>query len=137
VNKFCGFKSAIDRLNESGKNEQDRVCFCTLNWSKVYSLQVIFQNKTDYDLIGFDMHNYIGSLDLINVDSPSSNHIFIEAADWLVFSSINRCFLCVMANILRKIKHVFFNYFILIMEVWTLCEHAQKHSATWLFLLTP
>jgi hypothetical protein len=31
VNKFCGFKSAIDRLNESGKNEQDRVCFCTLN----------------------------------------------------------------------------------------------------------
>jgi hypothetical protein len=25
VNKFCGFKSTIDRRNESGKNEQDRV----------------------------------------------------------------------------------------------------------------
>jgi len=25
VNKLCGLKSAIDRRNESGKNEQDRV----------------------------------------------------------------------------------------------------------------
>ncbi|KAL6639487.1 hypothetical protein ACP70R_023217 [Stipagrostis hirtigluma subsp. patula] len=25
VNKFCGFKSAVDRRNESGKNEQDRI----------------------------------------------------------------------------------------------------------------
>ncbi|KAG2542749.1 hypothetical protein PVAP13_9NG659533 [Panicum virgatum] len=25
VNKFCGFKSAVDRLHESGKNEQDRI----------------------------------------------------------------------------------------------------------------
>ncbi|TVU44876.1 hypothetical protein EJB05_04338 [Eragrostis curvula] len=25
VRKFCGFKSAVDRLNESGKNEQDRI----------------------------------------------------------------------------------------------------------------
>jgi hypothetical protein len=31
VNKFCGFKSSVDRLNESGKNEQDRVFSCTLN----------------------------------------------------------------------------------------------------------
>jgi len=31
VNKFCGFKSAVDRLHESGKNEQDRVCYCTSN----------------------------------------------------------------------------------------------------------
>ena len=27
MNKFCGHKEAIDRLNESGKNEQDRVYF--------------------------------------------------------------------------------------------------------------
>lgn len=26
-NKFCGHKAAVDRLNESGKNEQDRVYF--------------------------------------------------------------------------------------------------------------
>jgi hypothetical protein len=25
VSKFCGYKSAIDRRNESGKNEHDRV----------------------------------------------------------------------------------------------------------------
>jgi len=31
VNKFCGFKYAVDRLHESGKNEQDRVCYCTSN----------------------------------------------------------------------------------------------------------
>jgi hypothetical protein len=31
VNKFCGFKSSVDRLNESGKNEQDKVFSCTLN----------------------------------------------------------------------------------------------------------
>ena len=30
LNKFCGFKGAVDRRNESGKNEQDRVCSCTL-----------------------------------------------------------------------------------------------------------
>lgn len=27
INKFCGHKAAVDRLNESGKNEQDRVYF--------------------------------------------------------------------------------------------------------------
>ena len=27
MNKFCGHKEAIDRLNGSGKNEQDRVYF--------------------------------------------------------------------------------------------------------------
>ncbi|KAB8103399.1 hypothetical protein EE612_035830 [Oryza sativa] len=25
INKFCGHKAAVDRLNESGKNEQDRI----------------------------------------------------------------------------------------------------------------
>jgi hypothetical protein len=28
VSRFCGIKSAIDRRQESGKNEQDRVCTC-------------------------------------------------------------------------------------------------------------
>jgi len=27
MNRFCGIKESIDRLNESGKNEQDRVYF--------------------------------------------------------------------------------------------------------------
>jgi hypothetical protein len=31
VNKFCAFKSVVDRRHESGKNEQDRVCSCTIN----------------------------------------------------------------------------------------------------------
>lgn len=25
VNKFCGFKSVVDRQNKSGQNEQDRI----------------------------------------------------------------------------------------------------------------
>jgi hypothetical protein len=31
VTKFCGFKSAVDRRNESGKNEYDRVNFLLLS----------------------------------------------------------------------------------------------------------
>ena len=29
-NKFCAHKASVDRLNESGKNEQDRVYFHSL-----------------------------------------------------------------------------------------------------------